>query len=107
MRKQNAELTAGFQKNAKELRQYEEREQDLSEVLQNIALELPQCNIDFSLPLMQKVRRIVDRAKDLEETMVKMEEDYKVQIAELEAQALGTPEADKEARVYAFRITST
>ena len=81
-----------------EIRLYEEREQDLSQVLQNITLELPQCNIDFSLPLTQKVRNIADRAKALEETMIKMEEDHKVQIAELEAQALGTPEADKEAR---------
>ena len=30
---QNAELTAGFQTKAEELRQYEEREQDLSQVL--------------------------------------------------------------------------
>ena len=38
---QNAELTVGFQTKAEELRVYEEREQDLSQVLQNIALELP------------------------------------------------------------------
>ena len=35
-----------------------------------------------------------------------MEEDHKVQIAELEAPAPGMPEADKEARVQAFRLTS-
>ena len=74
---QNAELTAGFQTKAEDLRQYEEREQDLSQVLQNIALELSQCNIEFACPLTQKVRRIADRAKALEETMVKMEEDHK------------------------------
>ena len=38
--------------------------------------------------------------------MVKMEEDYKAQLAELEALAPGTPEADKEARAQAFRITT-
>ena len=59
-----------------ELRVYEEREQDLSQVLQNITLELLQCNIEFALPLTQKVRRIADKAKDLEETVVKMEEDH-------------------------------
>ena len=107
MIQQNAELTAGFHTKAEELIQYEEREQDLSQVLQNIALELPQCNIDFALPLTQKLRRIIDRAKALEETMVKMEEDHKTQIAELEARAPGTPEADKEARAHAFRLTST
>ena len=48
-------------------------------------MELPECNIEFSLPLTQKVRRIADRAKALEETVVKMEEDHKAQIVELEA----------------------
>ena len=85
LRQQNAELTAGFQTKAEEIRQYEEREKDLSQVLQNIALELPQCNIEFALPLTQKLRRIVDRAKALEETVVKMQEDHKAQIVELEA----------------------
>ena len=69
-------------------------------------MELPQCNIEFSLPLTQKVRRVVDRAKDLEETVAKMEEDHKAQIVELEARAPSTPQADKEARVDAFRLTS-
>ena len=43
----------------------------------------------------------------MEEIVVKMEEDHKAQIAELEARAPSTPEADKEARAQAFRITST
>ena len=75
--------------------------------MQNITLELPQCNIYFYLPITQKVRRIVDREKALEETMVKMEEDYRAQITELEARAPGTPQADKEARAEAFRLAST
>ena len=61
------------------------------------------------MPLPQKVRRVVDRGKALEETVTKMEEtvakmeeDHRSQIAELEAQALGTPQVDKEARVEAF-----
>ena len=107
LRQQNAELTARFQTKAEELRTYEKREQDLSQVLQSIALELPQCNIEFALPLTQKVRRVADRAKALEETVTKMEEDHKAQITELEARAPGTPQADKEARTEAFRLTST
>ena len=39
--------------------------------------------------------------------MVKMEEDHKAQIAELKVRAPGTPQVDKEARVEAFRLTST
>ena len=34
---------------------------------------------------------VADRAKALEETVTKMEEDHKAQIAELEARAPGTP----------------
>ena len=59
------------------------------------------------MPLTQKVRRIADRAKALEETMAKMEEDHKAQIAELKARAPGMLEVDKEARVQAFGLTST
>ena len=70
-------------------------------------MELSQCNIEFALPLTQKVRRIVDRAKALEETVAKMEEDHKAQIAELEARPPGTPQEKKEARVEAFQLTST
>ena len=42
----------------------------------------------------------------MEETVIKMEEDHKAQIAELEARPLGTPQEDKEARVEAFQLTS-
>ena len=59
------------------------------------------------MPLTQKVRRVTNKAKDLEETVTKMEEDHKVQIVELEARAPGTPEVDKEAMAQAFRTTST
>ena len=55
-------------------------------------MELPQCNIEFALPVPQKLRRVADRAKALEETVAGMDEtvarmkaDHEVQIAELEA----------------------
>ena len=106
-------LATSFQKKADELRTYEERQQDLSQVLQSIALELPQCHIEFTLPLPQKVRRVADRAKALEETVArmeeakaKMEEDHQAQIEELEAHAQDTSQADKQARVEAFRLVS-
>ena len=80
--------------------------------MHSIALELPQCTIEFTLPLPQKVRRVADRAKALEETVTRMEEtvakmekDHKAQIVELEARPPGTPQVDKEARVEAFRLT--
>ena len=57
--------------------------------------------------MTQKVRRIADRPKALEETVVKMEEDHRAQIVELEDRALGTPQVDKEVREEAFRLAST
>ena len=94
LKQQNAALATSYQKKEDELRTYEEREQNLSQLLQSITLELPQCNIEFALPILQKVRRVADRAKALEETvakmeeaMAKMEEDHRAQIDELEARA--------------------
>ena len=72
----NAELTTGYQTKAVELRQYEKGDRDLSQVLQNIAVELPQCNLEPELPVTQKVRRIAEREKDLEEEKVRLEAKY-------------------------------
>ena len=82
---QNAELTVAYQTRDIELRQYKEKEQDLALVLRNIATELPQCDIQPELPATQKIRIIGDRVKALEEEKVKLEEEYKEKIAELEA----------------------
>ena len=89
------------------MRQYEQREQDLSQVLHNITAKLPQCNLEPELPVTQKVRRIAEREKALEEEKAKLEEDYKAQIAELKARVPDTSEADKEARTQAFKIVAT
>ena len=43
----------------------------------------------------------------MEETVAKMEENHKAKIAELVARPPGTPQVDKEAKVEAFRLTST
>ena len=72
-------------------------------------MELLQCNIEFALPVPQKLRKVADRAKaleeivaQLEETLAKREEDHKAQIVELEACPPGTPQAEKEARIEAL-----
>ena len=104
---QNTKLTVAHQMKAIELRQYQERDQDLALVLQNIATELPQCNIQHELTVTQKIRKISDRAKALEEEKAKMEEEYKGKIAELEARQPGSPEESKEVRIQAFRIFAT
>lgn len=70
-------------------------------------MDLPQCSIEPGLPLVKKVKRIAQRAKTLEEQVVKMEADHKIQIAELEAHAPGTPPTVKEERVEALKVVST
>jgi hypothetical protein len=105
--RENVQLIARNEARNAELTQYEQREQDLSLVLQNIAAELPQCDIQSELAVTQKVRKIADRAKALEEEKAKMEEEYKEKIAALEAQQPATPEAVQEAHVQAFRIVET
>ena len=74
LKQKNAALTTSYQKKEGELRKYEERDQELSQVLQSIALEIPQCNIEFALPVPQKLRKVADRAKALEETVAQLEE---------------------------------
>ena len=61
----------------------------------------------YELSLQKTMPKMIESAKALEDTVVKMEEDHKVQIVELEARAPGMPEAEKEARAQAFRLTST
>ena len=53
----------------------------------------------YELILQKTMPKMIESTKEKRENlMVKMEEDHKAQIAELEARAPGTPEADKEAR---------
>ena len=54
LKQQNAALATSYQKKADKLKTYEAREQDLSQFLQSIALELPQCNIEFALPIHRR-----------------------------------------------------
>ena len=65
------------------------------------------------MPTPQKLRRVADRAKALEEIVAKMEEatakmeeDHKAQIDELEARVRDTSQEDKQVRVEAFRLAS-
>ena len=75
LKKQNAALATSYQKKVDELKTCQDRDQELSQALQSIALELPKCNIEFALPTPQKLRRVADRAKALEETVVRMDEE--------------------------------
>ena len=64
-------------------REYEERQLKWS--IEYLCVELPQCNIAPDTPLSQNVKIIVARAKDLEETIEKMDVAHKACIIELDA----------------------
>ena len=103
----NVQLIAQHEEKSAQLNQYVQREQDVSLVLENIAAELPQCDIKPELEITQKIRKIAERAKALDEEKNKMEEEYKAKIAALEENRPLTQEEIQEARVQAIRIVQT
>ena len=101
---ENVQLIARHEAESAKLSQYVQREQDVSLVLENIAAELPQCDIKPELEITQKIRKIAERAKALDEEKSKMEEEYKAKIASLEENWPLSAEEAQEARVQAIRI---
>ena len=71
--------------------------------IEDLCLEFPHCNIPSNAALPQKVKIIVSRAKDLEETIEKMDAENKARIAELEMRTPGTPLVEREARAQELR----
>lgn len=51
-------------------------------MIEYLCAELPQCKIQPDTPLLQKVKIIGEREKDLEETVEKMDAEHKAHIAE-------------------------
>ena len=60
-------------------------------MIEDLCADLPQWNIQPETPLSQNVKIIASRAKDLEETIEKMDAENKASIIELEAKEPGTP----------------
>ena len=55
------------------LSQREHEERKLKQVIDDLYAELPQCDIQLETSLLQKVKIITAIAKDLEETIEKMD----------------------------------
>lgn len=55
----------------------EYEESQLKQLIEDLCMELPQCNISSEAPLSQKVKIIVAREKDLEEAIEKMNAEHK------------------------------
>ena len=108
--KENDQLWSGNESISMKLLKKEHEENKLKHAIDDLCAELPQCNIQPETPLLQKVKIITAKAKDLEETIEKMDAKHKAHIAELEARELETPPKEHKARVvelqgYAAMIT--
>ena len=82
-------------------KEYEKRK--LTQVIRYLCVELPKCNIQLETPLLQKVKIIATRAKELEDTIEKMDMEHKAHIVELEAKAPETPLVECEERAQALQ----
>ena len=60
-------------------KEYEENQ--LKHSIEDLCVELPQCNILLEALLSQKVKIIIARAKDSEEMIEKMDVEHKARIA--------------------------
>ena len=76
-------------------------------MLADLHVELPQCNIQQQAPLSQKVKIIIARENNLEETIEKMDAEHKARITELEAKQPGTLPEEREARFVAVQSYAT
>ena len=72
-------------------------------MINDVCVEFPHCNILANVALPQKVHIIVSKAKDLEDTIEKMDAEYKARIMELEAKPPWMPPIEKEARAQALK----
>ena len=63
----------------------------LEKVINDVCVEFPQCYIPTNTTLPQKVRILVSKAKDVEETIDKMVAEHKACIMKLEAKTPGMP----------------
>ena len=82
-----------------QLAEKEAEEEKLKKVVANIGVELLTYNIDLEAPILQIVNSILGHVKELEQKVIKMEEEYKACIVDLEAKDPVTPPKEREARI--------
>ena len=71
----------------------------MEKTIDDLYTEFPHCKIPSNVALPQKLKIIVERSKDLEEIIKKMDVEHKARIAEIEARTPGMPPAVREVRV--------
>lgn len=72
----------------------------MEKTINNLCAEFLHCNIPADVALSQKVKILVSRAKDLEETIEKMDVEHKAHITE---QTPRTPPAEREAQTQELK----
>lgn len=90
LKKKNDQLQAQNKSISEKLTQKEEEECRLTQVIEDLNVELPCYNIQPKALLLQKMKVIVGRAKALEEIIERMDAEYKARIMELEARGPAT-----------------
>ena len=104
--KENDQLRAWNESISTKLSQKEHEERKLKKVIEYLCAELPQCNIQPETSLLQKLI-IIAKAKDLEETIEKMDVEHKACTAKLEEKEPGTPPEEREAKVVELQGYAT
>ena len=70
----------------------------MEKTINDLCAEFPHCNIPADAAFLQKFKIFVSKAKDLEETIEKMDVEHKACIIKLEEKTPGTPPAEREAQ---------
>ena len=89
--KDHKELHRSIEETKNQLVQEKYNATQLEKTINDLCAEFPHCNIPVDVVLLQKVRIIVSKAKDLEETIEKMDAEHKACIIELEVKTTRTP----------------
>ena len=85
LQKENYQLQLQNRTISVKLVEKEEEEHMLKQVVTDLCAELPQCHINLEALLLQKVKVIIGRAREIEAKVEKMDVEYKARIAELES----------------------
>jgi archaellum component FlaC len=107
LQSQELELKASHKNISEKLALYEAQDISIRNAVDEIAQELPACEIQPDLPLVEKVQIIGGRVKTLEHEIVAMAEDHRTQISELEARVAAHLTDDSQQQFEALRRTST
>ena len=77
----------------------------IKQLVVDLCVEIPECNIDPEALLLQTVRVIANQAKVVEERVINMDEEYKAHIMEPETREPMMPPKQRDVRVEEHKAT--